>query len=194
MSLPWARGAKSEDTSANHARLIRDIAGGSQAAFEALYDEISPKVFGVICRVLRDGAQCEEVLQEVFLEVWQRAGTFDESRGKAVSWILVMAHRRAVDRVRASQSSKDRDLREGIRDFTASHDDVEKVVEANLEGERVRRALAELADTQRRAIELAYFGGYTHRQVAEILDVPVGTIKTRIRDGMIRLRNQLGVE
>ena len=176
------------------ADLIIRVADGDQRAFAELYDLLSPRVFALILKVVVNRSQSEEVLQEVFLEVWQRAGTFDESRGKAVSWILVMAHRRAVDRVRASQASKDRDLREGIRDFAASHDDVEKVVEANLEGARVRRALAELADSQRRAIELAYFGGYTHRQVAEILDVPVGTIKTRIRDGMIRLRNQLGVE
>lgn len=192
MRLPWDRTAE-EPAPTNHEELIQSIASGDEAAFEALYDDVSARVFGLIRRVLRDESQCEEVLQEVFVEVWQQAARYDADRGRAVSWIMVMAHRRAVDRVRASQSSRDRDLRQGAKEFEESYDDVQDTVETRLEGERVQSALQNLSDAQRKAIELAYYGGYTHQEVAKLLEVPVGTVKTRIRDGMIRLRDQLGV-
>ncbi|MBM6621620.1 ECF RNA polymerase sigma factor SigK [Micrococcaceae bacterium RIT802] len=192
MRMPWARTAE-EPAPTNHEELIQRIAGGDETAFEALYDDVSARVFGLIRRVLRDESQCEEVLQEVFVEVWQQAARYDADRGRAVSWIMVVAHRRAVDRVRASQSSRDRDLRQGAMEFEESYDDVQDTVEAHLEGERVQSALKNLSDAQRKAIELAYYGGYTHQEVAKLLEVPVGTVKTRIRDGMIRLRDQLGV-
>lgn len=192
MRMPWARTAD-EPAPRNHEELISRIAQGDESAFEALYDDISSKVFGLIRRVLRDASQSEEVLQEVFVEVWQQAARYDADRGRATSWIMVMAHRRAVDRVRASQSSKERDLREGIKEFQDSYDDVQDTVEAHMEGERVQLALKTLSEAQRKAIELAYFGGYTHQEVAGLLEVPVGTVKTRIRDGMIKLRDQLGV-
>lgn len=192
MRLPWDRTAE-EPAPTNHEELIQSIASGDETAFEALYDDVSARVFGLIRRVLRDESQCEEVLQEVFVEVWQQAARYDADRGRAVSWIMVMAHRRAVDRVRASQSSRDRDLRQGAKEFEESYDDVQDTVETRLEGERVQSALQNLSDAQRKAIELAYYGGYTHQEVAKLLEVPVGTVKTRIRDGMIRLRDQLGV-
>lgn len=192
MRLPWARTAD-EPAPADHEELVHRVAAGDEAAFEALYDDVSARVFGLIRRILRDESQCEEVLQEVFVEVWQQATRFDADRGRAVSWIMVLAHRRAVDRVRASQSSRERDLREGIKGFEESYDDVQDTVEAHLEGERLKTALQRLSESQRRAIELAYFGGYTHQEVAHLLEVPVGTVKTRIRDGMIKLRDQLGV-
>lgn len=176
-----------------HEELIRRIALGDEQAFEDLYDQVSPTVFGLVRRVVRNPAQSEEVTQEIFLEIWQNAARFDADRGKALSWILVIAHRRAVDRVRASQSSADRDLREGIKEYQESYDDVAELVELRLESERVNRALDSLTDMQREAIRLAYYGGYTHREVADLLKVPVGTVKTRIRDGMIRLRDRLGV-
>lgn len=192
MRLPWARTAE-PPAPADPEVLIHRIAAGDQGAFEVLYDSVSPRVFGLILRILRDESQSEEVLQEVFVEVWQQATRFDADRGRAVSWIMVLAHRRAVDRVRASQSSRERDLREGMKGFEESYDDVQDTVEAHLEGERVHRALEHLSEAQRRAIELAYFGGFTHQEVAKLLEVPVGTVKTRIRDGMIKLRDQLGV-
>jgi RNA polymerase sigma-70 factor (ECF subfamily) len=192
MRLPWARETE-EPAPPTHEDLIRRVAQGDEAAFEALYDAVAPQVFGLIRRVLRDAAQSEEVVQEVFIEVWQQATRFDADRGEAVSWILVIAHRRAVDRVRASRSSTERDLRQGIKDYRESYDDVQDTVIAHVEGERVNRALQQLSQAQREAIELAYYGGYTHVEVAGLLEVPVGTVKTRIRDGMIKLRDQLGV-
>lgn len=192
MRMPWSRTA--DDTAPpDHEELIHRVASGDESAFETLYDDVSARVFGLIRRVLRDESQCEEVLQEVFVEVWQQAARYDADRGRAVSWIMVMAHRRAVDRVRASQSSRERDLRQGVKEFEESYDDVQDTVEAHLEGERVQVALKNLSEAQRKAIELAYYGGYTHQEVATLLEVPVGTVKTRIRDGMIKLRDQLGV-
>lgn len=173
--------------------LMSRVARGDQESFGALYDALAPLVHGLVLHVVRDPAQSEEVTQEVFLEVWQQAKRFDADRGRARAWITVMAHRRAVDRVRAAQAASDRDLREGIKDFRESYDDVEHRVEVALESERVHKALESLTEVQRQAIRLAYYGGYTYGEVAEALGLPLGTVKTRIRDGMIRLRDVLGV-
>ncbi|WP_336854203.1 ECF RNA polymerase sigma factor SigK [Sinomonas albida] len=173
--------------------LMARVACGDQGAFGSLYDALAPLVHGLVLRVVRDPAQSEEVTQEVFLEVWQQAKRFDADRGRARAWITVMAHRRAVDRVRAAQAAADRDLREGIKEFRESYDDVEHRVEVALESERVHRALESLTEVQRQAIRLAYYGGYTYGEVADALGLPLGTVKTRIRDGMIRLRDVLGV-
>jgi len=173
--------------------LMERVARGDQQAFASLYDALAPLVHGLVLRILRDPAQSEEVTQEVFLEVWRQARRFDADRGHARAWITVTAHRRAVDRVRAAQAASDRDLREGIKEFQASYDDVEHRVEVSLDSQRVHRALQSLTEAQREAIRLAYYGGYTYPQVAEVLGLPLGTVKTRIRDGMIRLRDALGV-
>jgi len=173
--------------------LLSLVATGDQRAFASLYDLMAPRVLGLVRRVLRDHAQSEEVAQEIFLEIWQNAPRFDASKGTAVTWIMTMTHRRAVDRVRSAQSSKDRDTRIGIRDFAPDYDNVAETVEVHLEHERVQRAMARLTDLQRQAVTLAYFNGYSHTEVAELLHIPVGTIKTRLRDGMIRLRDELGV-
>lgn len=169
------------------------VADGDEAAFELIYDALSPQVFGLVRRILRDEAQSEEVTQEVFVEAWQQATRYDPDRGKAISWILTMAHRRSVDRVRASQSSRDRDLTQGMKEFQESYDDVEDTAVLHDESHRVLVALERLSEAQRDAIRLAYFGGYTHSEVAVMLKIPVGTAKTRIRDGMNRLRDLMGV-
>ena len=169
------------------------VAQGDQGAFGDLYDALAPLVHGLVLRVVRDPAQSEEVTQEVFLEVWQQARRFNADRGRARAWITVMAHRRAVDRVRAAQAATGRDLREGIRGFQESYDDVEHRVEVALESERVNKALESLTEVQQQAIRLAYYRGYTYGEVADALGLPLGTVKTRIRDGMIRLRDVLGV-
>jgi RNA polymerase sigma-70 factor (ECF subfamily) len=173
--------------------LLTKVASGDRDAFGALYDQLSGRVLGLITRLLRDRAQSEEVAQEVFLEVWQNATRFDPARGSAPSWILTMAHRRAVDRVRAAQSSRDRDTRVGIRDYETEFDSVTESVEIRIEHERVGRALARLTEFQRQAVTLAYYGGFSHSEMAAHLGVPIGTVKTRLRDGMIRLRDEMGV-
>ena len=173
--------------------LLHQVALGDTAAFELLYDRIAGSVFGVIRRVLRDPAQSEEVAQEVLVEVWRTATRFDGDRGSASTWIHTMAHRRAIDRVRSAQASHDREERVALRDHVPAFDEVVDTVETRLEQEQVRRCVQGLTDLQRESVTLAYYGGHTYQQVAELLDVPLGTVKTRMRDGLIRLRDCLGV-
>ena len=174
-------------------QLLALVAQGDQAAFADLYDQIAPRVLGLVRRLLRDHAQSEEVTQEIFLEIWQTATRYDSNKGGASTWIMTMAHRRAVDRVRASQASRDRDTRIGIRDYDAQYDNVSETVQTRVEHERVEKAMQRLTELQRQAVSLAYYGGYSHSEVATLLSVPIGTVKTRLRDGMIRLRDELGV-
>jgi len=173
--------------------LLQRVAAGDQGAFARLYDLISPRAFGLILRVLVDRSQSEEVLQEVFLEVWQSAGKFAPNRGQGRSWILTIAHRRAVDRVRSAQASTDRDIKAGFRDIDVPHDRVAEHVELKIEGRRVLRALSTLPEAQREAISLAYYGGYSQSEIAALVGAPLGTIKTRMRDGLSRLRTEMGV-
>lgn len=175
------------------AELLQRIAHGDQNAFARLYDMLSPRAFGLILRVLVDRSQSEEVLQEVFLEVWQSAGKFTPNRGQGRSWVLTIAHRRAVDRVRSSQASADRDVRAGFRDLEQPRDDVADDVEMRIEARRVAAAVAGLPEVQREAISLAYYGGYSQSEIAALLGAPLGTIKTRMRDALTRLRNEMGV-
>jgi RNA polymerase sigma-70 factor (ECF subfamily) len=173
--------------------LLGRVAQGDQAAFAELYDNMAPRVLGLVKRLLRDHAQSEEVTQEIFLEVWQSAARYDSSKGGASGWILTMTHRRAVDRVRASQASRDRDVKIGIRDYESDYDNVSDTVQTRIEHERVEQAMSRLTELQRQAVTLAYYGGFSHSEVAEQLSVPIGTVKTRLRDGLIRLRDELGV-
>ncbi|MFB8145457.1 ECF RNA polymerase sigma factor SigK [Microbacterium sp. NPDC056003] len=173
--------------------LLQRIAGGDQTAFARLYDMLSPRAFGLILRVLVDRSQSEEVLQEVFLEVWQSASRFAPNRGQGRSWVLTIAHRRAVDRVRSSQASTNRDMRAGLRDLDVAHDGVAEQAELRIEGERVATALSALPDAQREALTLAYYGGYSQSEIAALMGAPLGTIKTRMRDGLSRLRAEMGV-
>jgi RNA polymerase sigma-70 factor, ECF subfamily len=173
--------------------LLLEVARGDQQAFAALYDRLAGTVFGVVRAVLRDPSQSEEVTQEVLVEVWRTAPRFDPGRGGARTWILTMAHRRAIDRVRSEQASRDRTERVGHRDTARAFDDVADQVELRFEHEQVREGLAALTDLQREAVELAYYQGYTYREVSELLGAPLGTIKTRMRDGLIRLRDAMGV-
>ncbi|WP_260439611.1 ECF RNA polymerase sigma factor SigK [Humibacillus xanthopallidus] len=174
-------------------RLLRRSAAGDEDAFAELYDAVSSRLYGLVRRVLRDPAQSEEVAQEVFLDIWRQSARFDPARGSALSWMLTIAHRRAVDRVRSAEASRQRDDTYGTSNQDVDHDSTSEAVVERLDAERVHRALATLTEAQRQALELAYLSGYTHTEVATMLDLPLGTAKTRIRDGLIRLRDTLGV-
>lgn len=194
MSSEWEASADLQGaSSATKEALLGRVARGDKPAFAELYDQMAPRVLGLVRRLLVDHAQSEEVTQEIFLEIWQSASRYEPNKGGATTWILTMAHRRAVDRVRSSQSGRDRDVKIGIRDFVPSVDDVAHGAEVRIEHERVKKAMAQLTELQRQAISLAYYGGYSHSEVAEQLSIPIGTVKTRLRDGMIRLRDAMGV-
>lgn len=166
---------------------------GDEVAFAQLYDASSARVFGLALRVVRDSAQAEEVVQEGFLEIWRTAARFDPNKGSALSWLFTIVHRKAVDRVRSAEASTRRETTYHHKTQPIEHDTTAEAVEASFEARRVRTALDTLTAVQRQALELAYFGGYTHTEVASMLDLPVGTAKTRIRDGLIRLRDAMGV-
>ena len=172
--------------------LLGLVARGDEAAYGVVYGQLAGHVFGVARSVLRDPAQAEEVAQEVLLEVWRDAARFDAARGSAKAWVMTLAHRRAVDRVRSEQAAADRDQRAARPEI--SYDVVAETVAARLDAERVRRCLGSLTGLQQESITLAYYRGFTYRQVAALLKVPVGTVKTRMRDGLIRLRDCLGVD
>ena len=190
---PRLRAIRDEAAPTDDDDLLLAVARGDRQAFSALYDRFASIAHGVVRGVVRDPSQSEEVTQEVFVEVWRLAPRFDPDRGSARTWLLTMAHRRAIDRVRSEQSSRDRTERVGHRERGRSFDEVSEQVEVSLEHEQVRTALDALTELQREAVELAYYQGYTYREVAEILDTPLGTIKTRMRDGLIRLRDEMGV-
>lgn len=173
--------------------LMARTARGDDAAFAKVYDILAGRVYGMVLRVLRDPSQSEEVTQEVLVEVWRQASRYSPDRGSVRGWVLTVAHRRAVDRVRSAQASTAREEKVGRSAAVREFDEVVEAVEHRMETEQVRRALDVLTELQREAVQLAYYGGYTHREVSEFLGVPLGTIKTRLRDGLIRLRDEMGV-
>ena len=167
-------------------RLLASVADGDRQAFAALYDATAPVAFGIIRRVTRNEAIAEEVLQEVMLHVWRMAPRFDPRRGRAVGWINTIAHRRAIDRVRSEEAARRRDIATERRD--RPYDEVVEQVERSEERAAVSASLEGLTEVQRQTIQLSYFDGLTYEQISVRLDVPVNTIKTRMRDGLIRLR------
>ncbi|MFJ7419847.1 sigma-70 family RNA polymerase sigma factor [Streptomyces uncialis] len=173
--------------------LIGLVVRGDQEAFARLYDITAGPVLGVARAVLRDPAQSEEVAQEVLTEVWRTAARYRRDRGQVMNWVLTLAHRRAVDRVRSVEASAARDDKAARLDHTPEYDQVEEEVQTRLEREQVRRCLRTLTEVQRESVTLAYYRGLTHREISDVLTTPLGTVKTRLRDGLIRLRDCLGV-
>ena len=193
MSRPERRHAlhSEPDSEPDLAALLTQVARGDHRAFERVYGELAGPVYGVVRQVLRDPAQSEEVAQEVLLEIWRTASRFDPARGSAAAWALTIAHRRAVDRVRTENASSRRELK--AAPDLVHEEDVAEVVTASLECQRVRRCLDSLTELQRESIKLAYYRGYSYPQVAQLLGVALGTVKTRIRDGLIRMRDCMEV-
>jgi RNA polymerase sigma-70 factor (ECF subfamily) len=173
------------------AQRLQQSATGDHDAFADVYTAMAPVVHGLALRLLRDPHHAEEVTQEVFLQAWLTCASFDPARGSVRTWMMTLAHRRAVDRIRSSQSARARD-HSWVQDLTRTPEPTpDALVLASLEGERVRTALADLSELQRQALELSYFGGYTHVEVSQLLQVPLGTAKWRIREGLSRLRDAL---
>lgn len=171
--------------------VMHRVAQGDQQAFAELYDATSRTVFGIVLSVLRDNAQAEEVTQEVYVDAWRSATRFNAELGSPAGWINTIAHRKAVDRVRSSERQRRREHRHFDSSTSPPAEDTSDLVVAQDEGRRVRAALQELPEAQRTALHLAYFEGRSHREVAEFLEVPLGTVKTRIRDAMKKLRQQM---
>jgi len=173
--------------------LLGQVARGDEAAFGEVYDLMAGKVFGLVRRVLRDEAQSEEVFQEVMLEVWRKASRYDSSLGSPSTWVMTIAHRRAVDRVRSAQTAADREVQVARREADRPFDEVSEQAAVRFEQRQVRRCLSFLTPLQRESISLAYYQGYSYPEVASLLGIALGTVKTRMRDGLIRLRDCMGV-
>jgi RNA polymerase sigma-70 factor, ECF subfamily len=171
--------------------LLQATARGDENALAELYDLLAPAVFGLAKRVVRDPSRAEEITQDVFLSVWRFATRFDPAKGSARTWVLTLTHRRAVDVVRADAASSRREQRVGATQDTP-YDTVLEEASNRLQGEQVRECLDTLTELQRESVLLAYYGGYTYPEVSALLDVKLPTVKTRMRDGLIRLRDCLG--
>ena len=184
---------ESSGSTADLFELLARIAQQDQSAFAEFYAQTSRRVYGLARRVLIDPELSQDTTQEVYLQVWNMADRFNPDAGSPMAWLMTLAHRRAVDRVRSEQSSTDREARYGAAMQVKDHDDVVDTVTQRLEAEAVVKCLETLTETQQESVRLAYYGGLTYREVAEKLGVAVPTIKSRIRDGLIRLKTCLGV-
>ena len=171
------------------AALLERIARADPDALAALYDRYAARVLGLAARILTDVDEAEDVLQEIFLQVWRAPRRFDASRGSVLTWLLVLARSRAIDRLRAlRRRGRDRHVELSDTDVPAGGD-VERDAQTAEESDAVRRVLSQLPADQRRALELAYFEGYTQSEIAELTGAPLGTVKTRLRQGMMKLRD-----
>jgi RNA polymerase sigma-70 factor (ECF subfamily) len=172
--------------------LVARVAVGDREAFEGLYDLIAGPVLGTVRRIVRNHAIAEEVAHDALMEVWTKAADWNADRGSAAVWILTISRRRAIDRVRSEQASRDRADRVGTASMDRDHDQVSDADVIHDEHSRISAGLSKLSPIQREAIGLAFYEGHTQREIAGILELPLGTVKTRIRDGLIALRSQFG--
>ncbi|WP_342320203.1 sigma-70 family RNA polymerase sigma factor [Corynebacterium mayonis] len=169
------------------------VASGDEAAFGTLYDALAPHVLGLTTHILRNRAQAEEVTQEVFIEVWRDAHKFDPTQGKATSWVLRLSKLRAIDRLRSWRSAQARDqadYAERLTTWVAAEDEAH----AHLESQALQELIDSIGEPHRTALMLAYFGEMSHKEIAEVSGVALGTAKTRVRDGLKKLRYALGVK
>jgi len=193
-AVPAATTARRLPRAADRASvLLTGVAHGDQWAFTELYDALAPRALGVATRVIIDRQFAEDIVQEAFLEVWQRAARFDGSKGNGTNWVLGLTRNRAIDRVRAEQAARDREIAIGIRDWVAVTDDVSDRAEAAEAKRLIEHALRVLPEAQRTTVQLSY-RGYSHSRIAAHLGIPVGTVKSRLRSGVARLREELGAE
>lgn len=174
-------------------KLISAIASGDQAAMGTLYDATSRVVFGLALRILNDRATAEEVMLDVYTQVWRQAGSYDLQRGSAMAWLMTIARSRAIDRLRSGwQDRQRREPLEIVGDARASSSSPEENTEISERRALVRQALGSISPEQRELIEMAYYGGLSHSEIALQTNLPLGTVKTRIRLGMLKLREMLG--
>ncbi|HNF05415.1 MAG TPA: ECF RNA polymerase sigma factor SigK [Mycobacterium sp.] len=180
-------------TTADLDALLRRVAQRDADAFAAFYDATRARVYGLVTRVLRDRGYSEETTQDVYLQVWRTAESYDPASGTALAWLLTLAHRRAVDRVRSEQAASQRESRYGAATVETATDEVSDAVISSDEQRQVASCLEGLTDVQRECIELAYYRGMTYVQVSERLSANLATVKSRMRDALRGLRNCLGV-
>ena len=194
--LAAANPAPGEPTAQEFNELLATVGRGSAPAFERLYNQIAGSVYGIALRVVRDPQLAEDVAQEALVEVWRLAPRYRPDAGSARAWILTIAHRRAVDRVRSEQAHRARHVANpAVASGTSNETDaVVDVMYAQWQAARVKAGFAALTALQREALELAFYKGYTHKEVAEALNVPLGTAKARLRDGLIKMRDMWEVE
>ena len=169
-------------------QLLDGVRAGDKVAFAELYDGLAPQVLGLATHILRDRAQAEEITQEVFVEVWQKAHTFDPARGSAKSWVLRLAKSRSIDRLRSWRSAQARDTEEFNNQLTTWVAPAEDEAQQRLESKELQDLIDSIGEPHRSALMLAYFGEYTHQEIAEATGVALGTAKTRVRDGLHKLR------
>ncbi|HEV2862105.1 MAG TPA: sigma-70 family RNA polymerase sigma factor [Pyrinomonadaceae bacterium] len=176
------------------AELVRATARGDERAYASLYDRYSPILFGLLLRILHSRAEAEDVLQEVFLQVWQQARSFDQSRGRAFTWLVTLARSRAIDRLRSVESRERaarRSAEEGVTERAATEEAADAAAERSEQAEVVRAALAELPEEQRKTLLLAYLDGMSQSEIAARTGQPLGTVKTRTRAGLKKLGDLL---
>jgi RNA polymerase sigma-70 factor (ECF subfamily) len=191
----WADDGMSEpaENREQDAELLRRIAGGDRAAFARFYDQYSGLLFSIAVKMLDDSKEAEDVLQEVFMQIWNRADAYDSRLGKPASWAVTLTRNKAIDRIRSRQR-RSRLVDEATLEATAlvaEPPSANETLHGRENAEMIRSVVAELPDQQRRAIELAFFNGLTQDEIAATLQEPLGTIKARIRRGMLKLREKL---
>lgn len=170
---------------------LERVGTGDERAFEELYEVMAPRVLGLVRCILVGHSQSEQITREVFLEIWQTAAHYDADQDAPAAWIMAIAHRRAIERVRAARADPSRDHKVALRDLKIEHDCVTEAANAGPERQLLTSALLEITPLQREAVTLAYFGGFTTSDVAHRVGAPRSIVTSRMRDGLLRLRTVL---